>query len=135
MNAKSLIDETLKYLEKDKNNQPKYKFEIYTTGMDNYFRQSLNSISGNLLNLQTTNEDRVPVTVYTIGDIFTTVKDLVKDGKRVANGLNNLGDKLEEIKVIATGGLNSMLQPITDVFDFVDKDLTLAGMKRIADSF
>ena len=44
------------------------------------------------------------------------------------------GCKLEEIKVIATGGLNSMLQPITDVFDFIDKDLTLAGMKRIAAS-
>ena len=44
------------------------------------------------------------------------------------------GCKLENIKVIATGGLNSMLQPITDIFDFVDKDLTLSGMKRIADA-
>ena len=43
------------------------------------------------------------------------------------------GCKLEEIKVIATGGLNSMLSPITNTFDYVDKDLTLCAMKRIAD--
>jgi len=40
---------------------------------------------------------------------------------------------MEDIKVIATGGLNSMLSPITDAFDYVDKDLTLAAMKRIGD--
>ncbi|MBO4532474.1 MAG: type III pantothenate kinase [Treponema sp.] len=50
-------------------------------------------------------------------------KDLVKE----------TGCRLEEIKVIATGGLNSMLQPITDAFDYVDKNLTLDGMKRIAE--
>ena len=44
------------------------------------------------------------------------------------------GCRLEDIKVIATGGLNSMLQPITDAFDYVDKNLTLDGMKRVADS-
>ncbi len=43
------------------------------------------------------------------------------------------GCKLEEIKVIATGGLNSMLSPITNAFDFIDKDLTLCAMKRIGD--
>ena len=43
------------------------------------------------------------------------------------------GCKLEDIKVIATGGLNSMLSPITNAFDFIDKDLTLCAMKRIAD--
>lgn len=41
------------------------------------------------------------------------------------------GTKIEDIKVIATGGLNSMLQPITDIFDFCDKELTLKGMFRI----
>ena len=43
------------------------------------------------------------------------------------------GCRIEDIKVIATGGLNSMLSPITDAFDYVDKDLTLCAMKRIAD--
>lgn len=43
--------------------------------------------------------------------------------------------KYEDIKVIATGGLNSVLKPITDVFEFVDKQLTLKGLKRIADLF
>ena len=42
------------------------------------------------------------------------------------------GTKIEDIKVIATGGLNSMLQPITSIFDYVDKNLTINGMARIA---
>ena len=42
------------------------------------------------------------------------------------------GTKASEIKVIATGGLNSMLQPITDIFDFVDKELTINGMLRVS---
>ena len=37
-----------------------------------------------------------------------------------------------EINVIATGGLNSVLKPITDVFQEVDKQLTLFGLRRIA---
>ena len=47
--------------------------------------------------------------------------------------LKETGCNINDIKVIATGGLNSMLQPITDTFDYVDKNLTLDGMKRIAD--
>jgi type III pantothenate kinase len=38
-----------------------------------------------------------------------------------------------DIHVIATGGLNSVLQPITNVFGDVDKQLTLRGLKRIWD--
>ncbi|NLM00076.1 MAG: type III pantothenate kinase [Treponema sp.] len=38
-----------------------------------------------------------------------------------------------EIKVVATGGLNSVLKPITDVLQEVDKQLTLRGLKRISD--
>lgn len=36
------------------------------------------------------------------------------------------------IHIIATGGLNSVLKPITDVFQTVDKQLTLFGLRRIA---
>jgi len=43
------------------------------------------------------------------------------------------GDKMEDTKVIATGGLNSVLKPITDVFTVVDKSLTMSGIKAIAD--
>ncbi len=39
----------------------------------------------------------------------------------------------KDIKVIATGGLNSVIKPITDIFENVDKQLTLKGLKRIAD--
>lgn len=43
--------------------------------------------------------------------------------------------KQNDIKVVATGGLNSMLQPITNAFDFTDKDLTLEGMLIIGEIF
>lgn len=39
------------------------------------------------------------------------------------------GTEPSSVKVIATGGLNSMLQPITDIYDCTDKDLTLEGMR------
>lgn len=39
----------------------------------------------------------------------------------------------EKITVIATGGLNSVLKPITSVLQEVDKQLTLKGLKRISD--
>ncbi|MCF0242713.1 MAG: type III pantothenate kinase [Treponema sp.] len=41
--------------------------------------------------------------------------------------------EISDIKVIATGGLNSMLHPITDIFDVTEKELTLFGMKHIGD--
>ena len=43
---------------------------------------------------------------------------------------HSTGDKPETVKVIATGGLNSVLSRISSIFDDVDKDLTL---KVIAD--
>lgn len=44
------------------------------------------------------------------------------------------GDKKEDTKVVATGGLNSVLKPITDIFTTVDKDLTIKGLKLISDA-
>ena len=43
-----------------------------------------------------------------------------------------IAEKNEEIKVIATGGLNSDLSPITNIFSKIDKQLTLKGLCRIA---
>ncbi|MBO7484592.1 MAG: type III pantothenate kinase [Spirochaetaceae bacterium] len=43
------------------------------------------------------------------------------------------GIKPDAINVIATGGLNSVLKPVTSVLKEVDKQLTLKGLKRIAD--
>jgi type III pantothenate kinase len=37
------------------------------------------------------------------------------------------------ITVIATGGLNSVLRPLTTVFQYVDRQLILFGMRRIAE--
>lgn len=98
MNSKALIDETLKYLERDQNNQPKYKFELYKTGADKYFKEKLKSITGGLVSLDSKEEDRVPVTVYTIGDIFATVRDLAGDGRKFAANIQELPNKLDEIK-------------------------------------
>jgi type III pantothenate kinase len=39
----------------------------------------------------------------------------------------------ESVQVIATGGLNSVLRPITNVFQLVDKQLILYGLQRIAE--
>jgi type III pantothenate kinase len=39
----------------------------------------------------------------------------------------------EDVSVIATGGLNSVLQPITDVFQYVDRQLILRGLKIVSD--
>lgn len=52
---------------------------------------------------------------------------------RIKNDLyEKTGTPPEQIKVIATGGLNSVLKPITDVLQEVDKQLTLKGLKKIA---
>jgi len=42
------------------------------------------------------------------------------------------GGQIESVRVIATGGLNSVLRPITDCFEVFDKELTLCGLCRIA---
>jgi type III pantothenate kinase len=39
----------------------------------------------------------------------------------------------DTISVVATGGLNSVLQPITGIFQSIDKQLTIRGLKRIAE--
>ncbi|MBO4403890.1 MAG: type III pantothenate kinase [Treponema sp.] len=58
------------------------------------------------------------------------VENLVK---QVKEDFFKLKGKEEEVCVVATGGLNSVLKPITDCFTVVDKDLTLKGLKLISD--
>lgn len=43
------------------------------------------------------------------------------------------GDTPDSVHVVATGGLNSVLKPLTDIFQVVDKELTLKGLKTVAD--
>ncbi|HAK69083.1 MAG TPA: type III pantothenate kinase [Treponema sp.] len=43
------------------------------------------------------------------------------------------GDSPESVHVVATGGLNSVLKPLTDAFQVVDKELTLKGLKAVSD--
>ncbi len=42
------------------------------------------------------------------------------------------GCRPEEIHVAATGGLNSVLQPIVDCFEHIDKEFTLQGLRKAA---
>ncbi len=54
--------------------------------------------------------------------------------KQVKDDLEKLtGDKAKNVQVVATGGLNRVLKPITDVFTVVDKDLTIRGLKYVSD--
>ncbi|MBO6100080.1 MAG: type III pantothenate kinase, partial [Spirochaetaceae bacterium] len=59
------------------------------------------------------------------------VEALIADMKRDMHNKN--GTPESEIHVVATGGLNSVLKPITSVFQHVDKQLTLKGLRRIAE--
>ena len=43
------------------------------------------------------------------------------------------GDKPETVRVVATGGLNSVLKPLTDCFTAVDKELTLKGLRLVSE--
>ncbi len=41
------------------------------------------------------------------------------------------GENPQNVKIIATGGLNSVLKPITDVFTEIDKNITVNGLIEI----
>lgn len=58
------------------------------------------------------------------------IESLINQMKNDLNKECNI--KANDIKVIATGGLNSLIQPITNIFDIVDKKLTINGIIRIA---
>lgn len=57
------------------------------------------------------------------------VEHLVEQTKRELERLT--GDKAGSVHVVATGGLNSVLKPLTDAFQVVDKELTLKGLMKI----
>ena len=46
---------------------------------------------------------------------------------------NEISTNDEKIKVVATGGLCDLIAPLTDSFDYVDKNLTLSGLKKLYD--
>ena len=101
MEKNALIQETLKYLETDGNGKPKYKFEIYKSGISKYYRDNVSRLSAGLINLKAEEDDKIPVSVYTIGDIFDTVsetKDYVLDNiSALPDTLNNIKASLNEL--------------------------------------
>ena len=58
------------------------------------------------------------------------VESLVRE---VKEELSRRGEKIEDVVVVATGGLNSVLKPITECFTNVDKDLTVQGLRFISE--
>jgi type III pantothenate kinase len=59
------------------------------------------------------------------------VEYLIAEMKKEISQLEGISQ--DDIVVVATGGLNSVLHPITSVFQVIDKQFTLYGLKRIAD--
>lgn len=54
----------------------------------------------------------------------------------VRNMLNRIKSELgSNCKVIATGGLSSVIEPLTDEFDEIDRNLTLNGIRIIGESY
>ncbi len=60
------------------------------------------------------------------------VESLTARMKNDMTAVSRCGIRADDIHVVATGGLNSVLRPITDVFQDVDKMLTLKGLRLIA---
>lgn len=94
MDTKALINETLKYLEKDEKGNPKYKFEVYNSGATNYINSQARALGINLGSDVT--EDKVPVSVYTVGDLFGT---LAGTGTDIIENISDLPGTLDNIKV------------------------------------
>ncbi len=59
------------------------------------------------------------------------VEGLVSRMKKEIAALEGIAE--EDIRVIATGGLNSVLKPIASVFQDYDENLTLFGLRRIGE--
>ena len=96
MAINSLLNETLKYLETDENNKPKYRFDIYTSGISNYYKSQISVLSKGLIKTEQEKEETIPVSVYTIGDVFNTVS---RTGNDVLRNIQALPGTLENIKV------------------------------------
>lgn len=58
------------------------------------------------------------------------VEFLLLEMKKDMEGVE--GASGDDVSIIATGGLNSVLHPITDMFQYVDKQLILHGLKIIS---
>ena len=95
MDTKALINETLKYLEKDANGNPKYRFEVYNTGASNYIKDQARALLNADLGANES-EDKIPVSVYTVGDLFGTLSET---GTDIIEDISALPGTLDNIKV------------------------------------
>ena len=102
MDSKALINETLKYLEQNENGTPKYRFEIYRNGINETGNRMLNALTFGLAgNTETNNEGPVPVSIYTISDIFDTIgsvsDDVMMNIEALPDTINNLKMSLKQL--------------------------------------
>ena len=70
----------------------------------------------------------MPATTAKVRGLVEYLISRVKDDLYAASG-----DRQDSVNVVATGGLNSVLKPITDSFGVVDKELTLKGLRTISE--
>jgi len=59
------------------------------------------------------------------GLVESMIQDMKEDMQKESR------TETSSVKVMATGGLNSMLAPITEIFDCIDKELTIKGLLKI----
>ena len=134
MDSKALINETLKYLEKDENNKPKYRFQVYSTGIANYYKQQLSGLTMGMVNLgQTKEEETMPVSVYTIADVFNTVADVHND---VLTNIQALPGTLDNIKAsmkqLGSSALDSTINTIKTAIIPIETLQTVESIYRVA---
>lgn len=123
MDTNALIKETIKYFETDENNKPKYKFEVYKSGIVNYYNKELSKLSAGLINLGEIEEDKEPVSVYTIGDVFDTIskteESLELQIKSLPATLDNIQASLKEFGFTALnkaiGTIKAAVVPIETI--------------------
>lgn len=97
MDGRALIRETLKYLEKNENGQPKYRFDIYRNGLAQAGNRAISMLTSGLVsNVISEDDGPTPVSVYTISDIFNTVQQTTGD---IMRDIQSLPGTLENIKV------------------------------------
>lgn len=133
MDSKSLINETLKYLETDENKQPKYRFEIYKSGISNYYKEQIGALSRGLINLEKEEESTIPVTVYTISDVFDTIGDVKNDVLGAVSALPETLDKIKmSLKQLGYTALDTAIDTLKNAVVPIEVVQTINDVYRVA---
>lgn len=135
MDSRALINETLKYLGKNENGQPKYRFDVYKNGITQSLNKATSLLTGGLVSSAISEDESapIPVSVYTIGDIFNTVRDTTGDVMRTIGELPNTLDNIKmSLKQLGYNALNKTLDTIKAAVAPIEVIQTVNDIYRIA---